>query len=145
METEREYSEKLLGMLREELETAWLRGYRSREVDSIFGAEGTDENVSQQAAGYAERVVRGFTRPEEGERQTWEEKARFVRGILRKRAEIDRQGATECDLGPEGTTESAVCRGMAQANDEAAELVEAILSPAKADPPPAPSEDENGR
>ena len=62
METEHEHSEKLLWMLREELETAWLRGYAVGRQGSLG-----EESVREMAAIYAERVVGGPARPQRPE------------------------------------------------------------------------------
>jgi hypothetical protein len=50
--------------LREELETAWLRGWNAG--DAYGETEGLKER-EQRAADYAERVVGGSTRPERSE------------------------------------------------------------------------------
>lgn len=51
--------------LREELETAWLRGWKAHALGQV-GPQEVHElpaRVSQEAADYAERVVGGLTRP----------------------------------------------------------------------------------
>lgn len=51
--------------LREELETAWLRGYLSGGLSALDTPSFAE--VEQIAADYAERVVGGATRPERPE------------------------------------------------------------------------------
>jgi hypothetical protein len=58
MKTER-VSEQLNREEREELETAWLRGYFTLAQGPLSKGE-----IEQAAADYAERVVGGSTRPE---------------------------------------------------------------------------------
>lgn len=51
------------GWLREELETAWLRGYRAGIIAVDVGNSANQRDREQEAADYAERVVGGSTRP----------------------------------------------------------------------------------
>jgi len=66
MKTEKEIEDQLLEegvpMLREELETAWLRGYSASIRGTVLG-----DGREAAAADYAERVVGGSTRPQRPE------------------------------------------------------------------------------
>lgn len=69
MSTKRESAlAKKAGRYREELETAWLRGWlRGHDAGKRKESASSPTSVSEEAAGYAERVVGGSTRPERPE------------------------------------------------------------------------------
>lgn len=58
---ERERANKAEANLRQELETAWLRGYAAHARVSRIRP---GDEAAQEAADYAERVAGGSTRPE---------------------------------------------------------------------------------
>lgn len=57
----KEAIDRLQVELREELETAWLRGYRAAEINKAVAHIPGERQ--REAADYAERVVGGSTRP----------------------------------------------------------------------------------
>lgn len=60
------YESEVENFLREELETAWLRGYRAHK-NGAETARADGDSPELEAADYAERVVGGSTTPERPE------------------------------------------------------------------------------